>query len=86
MKLSMMAGLFALALTPGAALAADDACTDEMLTKKQEALGAYLQANPEKAAKMHQAVAPVEAKYGGAPPREKQCMAMDDLRAELEKL
>lgn len=54
--------------------------------ERQKALGEYLQANPEKAAKMDQAVAKVEEKYGGEPPREKQCDAMDELMEEVKNL
>ena len=61
-------------------------CTDAMLQEKQEALGTWLQANPDKAEKVGDAVAKVEEKYGGEPPREKQCDALDELMVEVKKL
>ena len=77
------AGCVAVAFSTGAAFAD---CTDADLQKKQEELGAWLQANPDKAEKVGEAVATVEKKYGGEPPREKQCEAMDLLLEEIKKL
>ena len=79
------AGSIALMMSTGAALAADE-CTDAMLEERQEALGAFLKDNPDKAEKMGEAVAEVEKKYGGEPPREKQCQAMDELMEAVKKL
>lgn len=82
----MAAGCVALVMGSTGAAMADDECTDDMLLERQKVLGEYLQANPEKAAKMDQAVAKVEEKYGGEPPREKQCDAMDELLEEVKNL
>ena len=82
----MAAGCVALVVGSTGAALADDECTDDMLMQRQTTLGEYLQANPEKAAKMDDAVAKVEEKYGGEPPREKQCDAMDELLEEVKKL
>lgn len=79
------AGSVAMMMSAGAAMAADE-CTDAMLEERQEALGAYLKDNPEKAEKIGDAVATVEKKYGGEPPREKQCQALDELMEEVKKL
>lgn len=85
MKIAKMiaAGCVAVAFSTGAAFAE---CTDADLEKKQEELGAWLQANPDKAEKVGEAVAIVEKKYGGEPPREKQCDALDELMEEVKKL
>ena len=80
------AGVVAAALSAGPAYAADDDCTDDALTARQEALGAYLQEHPEKVDMMGDAVAKVEEKYGGEPPREKQCQAIDELLEEVKAL
>lgn len=79
------AGSLVLAMGTGSALAADE-CTDAMLTERQGALGKWLQEHPDKAEKVGEAVATVEKKYGGEPPREKQCDALDELMEEVKKL
>lgn len=79
------AGSVAMMMNAGAAFAAEK-CTDAMLEERQEALVAYLKDNPEKAEKMQDAVKTVEAKYGGEPPRDQQCKAMDELMEEVKKL
>ena len=82
----LAAGCVAVAMSMGSALAAEGECTDEMLEAKQGELFAYLQANPEKGEKFESAVAEVEEEYGGEPPREKQCEAMDKLMAAVKAL
>lgn len=79
------AGCVALAIGAGGALAAGE-CTDEQLKERQDALGEWLQQNADKAEKIGEAVAVVEKKYGGEPPREKQCDALDELMEEVKKL
>ena len=81
----MAAASVAVVMSAGSALAAEE-CTDAMLQEKQEALGTWLQANQDKAEKVGEAVATVEKKYGGEPPREKQCDALDELMEEVKKL
>ncbi len=78
------AGSVAILMTAGTAAAAEE-CTDEMLEERQEAFGAYLEAHPDKAETVGDAVAIVEKKYGGEPPRDKQCEAMDQLLEEIKK-
>ena len=80
----MAAGCVAVAMMGGAALAEE--CTDAMLEERQEALGKWMQDNPEKAPGIEGAVKKVEAKYGGEPPRDKQCQALDELMEEMKKL
>lgn len=80
----MAAGCVAVAMMGGAALAEE--CTDAMLEERQEMLGKWMQANPDKAPGVEGAVKKVEAKYGGEPPREKQCQALDELMEEMKKL
>ena len=80
------ASCVALIMGSGVAVAAEAECTDALLEQRQKAFGAYLQENPDKAEKVGQAVATVEEKYGGEPPREKQCEALDELLVEIKKL
>lgn len=75
----LAAGCVAVVMSMGSAFAAEGECTDEMLEAKQNEFGAYLQANPEKGEKVEAAVAQVEEEYGGEPPRERQCEALDKL-------
>lgn len=82
----LAAGFVAVVMSAGPALAADGECTDEMLEAKQGELFAYLQANPEKGEKLETVVAEVEKEYGGEPPREQQCEAMDKLMAAVKAL
>lgn len=67
------------------ALKGSDDCDEEDRTVRQAALGEYLQENPEKTAKMQEAVATVEADYDGEPPLEKQCEALDKLITILKE-
>lgn len=79
------AGCVGLAIGAGSALAADE-CSDAQLKERQDALGTWLQQNPDKVEKVGEAVAMVEQKYGGEPPREKQCDALDELMEAVKKL
>jgi len=86
MRKIMMAGtaLVALTLGAGAAMAANGVCTDDLFEAKQGDLMAYIGENPAKAAKLEDVAAEVEKDYGGDPPEEKRCEAMDKLQTLLK--
>ncbi len=73
------AALVALSLGAGSAMAAGDACTEEMLEERQAALMAFMSENPDKAEAVMGLIEEVEKDYGGEPPEDKQCEAMDRL-------
>ncbi len=78
--------LLAIALGTGSALAADGECTEAQLEAKQDQLFEFMSANEDKEAEFEEALKAVEAKYGGEPPREKQCEAMDKLLERVKAL
>lgn len=60
-------------------------CDEASRQTRQAALGEYLKANPEKTSKIQDAVATVEADYGGEPPLDEQCEALDKLLTILKE-
>lgn len=77
------AGLVALMMSSGIALAAED-CTDEKYVQRATALEEYLQLNPKLGPLMDDLAKSVEAKYGGKPTDKQRCTAMDELMIVLK--
>lgn len=71
-------------LGTGAAFADD--CSDEDVADRREIVIAFLDENPEKEPEFSALAASVEAEYGGEPPREKLCEAMDKVIAGLKAM
>ena len=71
-------------LGTGAAVA--NYCSDEDVAERREKVIAFLDQNPEKEPEFSALAANIEAEYGGEPPREKLCEAMDKVIAGLHDL
>lgn len=74
--------IIALGLSAGSAVAAG--CSEADFEAKQKELMEHIKANPGKASKIEGLAKEVEKEYGGEPPVDKRCEAMDKLTAKVK--
>ena len=84
MNILRLAGATVVAVGLGAGAALADACSQSDFEKKRGELIAYIDANPAKALLVTPIQKEVEKDYGGEPPAEKRCEAVDKIIVKLK--